>query len=154
MCEGRASVDARPAVRFGEVVSSAPDGAYFFAFLRLRRFFGAADFILRFFALFAIVRLFQIDTRRECSASWWPRVSDLLLRADDEESIGINGEGLDDSEARVAYEPLGLIPSGPGIARMGPPSLSLDIRFSESGSRHAQHRAREHILPREIVIFA
>jgi hypothetical protein len=120
----------------------------------LRRFFGAADFILRFFALFAIVRLFQIDARRECSASWWPRCSDLSLRADDEESVGINGEGLDDREARVAYEPFGLIPSsGPGFARLGPSSFSLDIRFSESGSRHAQHRARGHILPREIVIL-
>jgi len=50
-----------------ELFSSARDRAYFLAFLRLR-FFGAAAFALRFFALFAIFASFQISVRRGCGA--------------------------------------------------------------------------------------
>jgi hypothetical protein len=57
----------------------------------------------------------------------------LFLRADDvAESVGINGERLGDSKARVAFEPFGLIPNDPSMVLVGPSSLGLDIRFSES----------------------
>ena len=49
------------------VVKSARYALYFLAFLRLR-FFGAAAFALRFFALFAIFASFQISVRRGCGA--------------------------------------------------------------------------------------
>lgn len=82
----------------------------------MRRFGAAFALALALrFALFAIVRLFQIALRRDCCASVLASAEESFMAAsrDEVEDVGINGEGLGNVDAVLDVEPFGLIPDRP-----------------------------------------